>query len=113
MTHRNRYALIFTILLTVWFVGSNAMAQSSGEEESSTGVVVRGNVYGGGNIGYVGTFNTSEDGRDYYWQKLKETDTQETGVCTVTITDAKANIIGHVFGAGRVKQPHSNVSLPW
>ncbi|MBP5714054.1 MAG: hypothetical protein J6X07_05090 [Prevotella sp.] len=101
MTYRNRYALIFTILLTAWLVGSNAMAQSSGEEESSTGVVVRGNVYGGGNIGYVGTFNTSEDGRDYYWQKLKETDTQETGVCTVTITDAKANIIGHVFGAGK------------
>ena len=44
----NRYRLIYTLLLTALLAGGSitAMAQSSG---TSTGVVVRGNVYGGGN----------------------------------------------------------------
>ena len=48
MTYRNRNILRITIFLTALLAGGSitAMAQGSG---TSTGVVVRGNVYGGGN----------------------------------------------------------------
>ena len=54
MTYRNRYRLIYTLLLTALLAGGSitAMAQGSG---TSTGVVVRGNVYGGGNLADVKT----------------------------------------------------------
>ena len=66
MTYRDRYRLIYTLLLTALLAGGSitAMAQSSG---TSTGVVVRGNVYGGGNLADVKTnteVNMSSDSVD-------------------------------------------------
>lgn len=65
-----------------------------------SGGTIGGNVYGGGELGFVGTF-TTEDHKDYTWLKLDEEDTQETGVCTVTITGTSVEVKGHVFGAGK------------
>lgn len=62
-----------------------------------SGGTIGNNVYGGGELGFVGTF--TPNGRNYNWQKIKDTDAKETGVCIVTITDATVN--GNVFGAGK------------
>ena len=64
------------------------MAQSSG------GVVVKGNVYGGGNVGDVGKITKSDDLRTFTW-------VEGTGVCEVAITSSTAVIEGNVFGAGK------------
>ena len=126
MTYRDRYRLIYTLLLTALLADGSmkTMAQSSG---TSTGVVVRGNVfgggnaadvkintevnistgqvegnvYGGGNLGDVGTITKSPD-YNFTWSA-------NTGKCTVTISNG---MIGHangnadenhgqVFGAGK------------
>ena len=49
------------------------------------------NVYGGGELGYVGMF-TTPDHKEYTW-------TENTGLCTVGV--AGGMITGHVFGAGK------------
>ncbi len=51
------------------------------------------NVYGGGELGYVGMF-TTPDHKEYTW-------TENTGLCTVGV--AGGTITGHVFGAGKGK----------
>ena len=92
MTYRNRYIRRITIFLaTVLAVGS-VMAQSSGG--SSTGVVIKGNVYGGGNLGDVGKITKSADLRTFEW-------VNGTGVCEVSIISSTAVIEGIVFGAGK------------
>ena len=68
------------------------MAQSSGG--SSTGVIIKGNVYGGGNLGDVGIITKSDDLRTFEW-------VDGTGVCEVSITSSTAVIEGNVFGAGK------------
>ena len=54
MTYMDRYRLIYTMLLTALLADGSmkTMAQDSG---FSTGVVVHGNVYGGGNLADVKT----------------------------------------------------------
>ena len=45
MAYKNTFRLIYTLLLTALLAGGNMRAMA----QSSTGVVVHGNVYGGGN----------------------------------------------------------------
>ena len=76
---------------------------------------ITGNVYGGGELGFVGKFECP-DGRTYNWQKIRGkedeagTTNYETGSCIVNITggtigydeDETVNhASGHVFGAGK------------
>ncbi len=58
-----------------------------------SGGITNGSVYGGGELGDVGTINKANI-NSYSW-------TNNTGICTVSITGASAEIKGHVFGAGR------------
>ena len=89
MTYKNTFRLIYTLLLTALLAGGNmrAMAQSSTgvvvhgnvygggnqadviintEVNISTGTV-EGNVYGGGNLGDVGKINDKSDKANYIW----------------------------------------------
>lgn len=63
----------------------------------SDAAVVKGNVYGGGEAGDVGTYTTNVDGSNTY--------IGGSGVCNVTITGgtigAEGNGFGNVFGAGK------------
>jgi hypothetical protein len=78
-----------------------------------SGGTVKGNVYGGGELGCVGTFTVSSDMRTFTWQNTDgNTNTSEnsnnknTGVCNVTIDDSSGSsplIEGNVFGAGKGK----------
>lgn len=70
----------------------------AGKVKGNTGITIsggttNGNVYGGGELGDVGTINKANI-NSYSW-------TNNTGVCTVSITGASAEIKGHVFGAGK------------
>jgi len=109
MTYRNRYILTLILILAALLASGNAMAQSSEEpeedpeEETQTGVVVRGNVYGGGNLGDVGIYSYDSSTRSYNYP-------QNTGICTVHIysgtigAEGKSTVghaSGHVFGAGK------------
>ena len=80
-------------------VRGNAKTTISG---SST---VYGNVYGGGELGFVGKFEKSTDdyGTIYNWSTIKNQANvdENTGLCTVEIKSASAEIKGHVFGAGK------------
>ena len=77
---------------------------------------ITGNVYGGGELGFVGKFNYTEDGKSYVWQKIRgksddaDATTYDTGSCTVIITGGTIgdeNITtanhhsGQVFGASK------------
>ena len=77
---------------------------------SVTGGTIKGNVYGGGELGCVGTFTVSQDMRTFDWQDTDgNTNTtansanKNTGVCNVTVDGSSAVINGHVYGAGRGK----------
>ena len=75
---------------------------------------VTGNVYGGGELGFVGKFNYTSDGKSYLWQNIKSKtpppDSISTGASVVTITGGTIgyeggttanHASGHVFGAGK------------
>ena len=66
-----------------------------------TGGTIWGTVYGGGELGFVGKFYTT-DHRNYTWYKTHEEDAEETGVCTVAISGS-TTVKGSVFGAGKGK----------
>ena len=113
---RNRYILRLTLVLTAMLTTATAMA----EGETPTGVVVHGNVfgggnkadvkinttvnisagqvdgnvYGGGNVGDVGKITKSDDLRTFTW-------VEGTGECEVSITASTAVVEGNVFGAGK------------
>ena len=75
---------------------------------SITGGTVKGNVYGGGELGCVGTFTISSDYRTFTWQDtdgVPNTDDNDknTGICKVEIDGSSTVINGHVFGAGKGK----------
>ena len=77
---------------------------------SVTGGTIKGNVYGGGELGCVGTFTVSQDMRTFDWQDTDGTTNttansanKNTGVCNVTVDGSSAVINGHVYGAGRGK----------
>ena len=74
----------------------------------SNGTIQR-NVYGGGELGHVGTFTETADGR-FIKKKDQNGDDMNTGLCTVSITGGKIGPdnnsnqeIGNVFGAGKGK----------
>ena len=65
---------------------------------SITGGTLYGNVYGGGELGYVGKFTSVTDAttgsKTYTWP-------EGSGTCNVTIDGATATVKGYVFGAGK------------
>ena len=75
--------------------------------------IVKGNVYGGGELGCVGTFTISDDMRNFYWTDSPNADIDpavpstfpynDTGICNVTVDGSSAVIDGNVFGAGKGK----------
>ena len=74
----------------------------------SNGTIQR-NVYGGGELGHVGTFTETADGR-FIKKKDQNGADMNTGLCTVSITGGKIGPddnsdqeIGNVFGAGKGK----------
>ena len=77
---------------------------------SITGGTIEGNVYGGGELGCVGTFTVSPDMRTFTWQDTDgatnegTSNNKNTGVCNVTVNGSSAVINGHVFGAGKGKE---------
>ena len=76
---------------------------------SVTGGTINGNVYGGGELGCVGTFTISNDMRTFTWTDTDGTDNaanneKNTGVCNVTVDGSSAVINGHVYGAGKGKE---------
>ena len=78
---------------------------------SVTGGTITGNVYGGGELGCVGTFTVSPDMRTFTWQDTDgdpntaaNSDNKNTGVCNVTVDGSSAVINGHVYGAGKGKE---------
>ena len=89
----------------------NAYALARKETNVSvTGGEIKGNVYGGGELGCVGTFTVSSDMRTFTWQDTDgnantaaNTDSKNTGICNVTVDGSSAVINGHVFGAGKGK----------
>jgi len=73
---------------------------------SVTGGTIKGDVYGGGELGSVGTFTVSNDMRTFTWTDTDGTDNaanneKNTGVCHVTVNGSSAAINGKVFGAGK------------
>jgi len=75
---------------------------------SVTDGTVKGNVYGGGEMGCVGTYTISSDYRTFTWQDTAGTtntadNDKNTGICNVTVDGSSATINGHVFGAGKGK----------
>ena len=74
-----------------------------------TGGTVKGNVYGGGELGCVGEYTISSDYRTFTWQDTDgvtntDNNTENTGICNVTVDGSSAVIDGHVFGAGKGKE---------
>ena len=77
---------------------------------SVTGGNVKGNVYGGGELGCVGVYTMSSDMRTFTWKDTDGNDNtaansnnKNTGLCNVTIDGSSAVINGNVFGAGKGK----------
>lgn len=75
---------------------------------SVTGGTVKGNVYGGGELGCVGEYTISSDYRTFTWQDTDgvtntDNNTKNTGICNVEIDGSSAVINGNVFGAGKGK----------
>ena len=86
--------------------GLSAFAEA-GKVKGNTEVVIsggttNGSVYGGGELGDVGTINKTNI-NSYRWTDMTNEpyDYNNTGVCTVSITGASAEVKGHVFGAGK------------
>jgi hypothetical protein len=76
---------------------------------SVTGGTIKGNVYGGGELGCVGTFTVSPDMRTFTWQDTNGAknipgNEKNSGVCNVTVDGSSAVINGHVYGAGKGKE---------
>ena len=86
-----------------------------------SGGTVKGNVYGGGELGCVGRYKITSDMRNFYWtdETLAEDQTtylyNKTGVCNVTITGGEIGTggemsadgtftNGNVYGAGKGKE---------
>ena len=69
---------------------SIALVKTTGVTISGT-ADVKGSVYGGGEIGNVGTYTTSADGTNTY--------PEGSGVCAVTVSGG--TVRGNVFGAGK------------
>ena len=76
-----------------------------------SGGTVNGNVYGGGELGHVGKFTKTDDGR-YLMQTIKDKNDKviNTGLCSVIVTGGKVGPDsntdkdkGNVFGAGKGK----------
>ena len=91
--------LILTMLLTVLLVGSNVMAQS--------GVTIKGNVFGGGNLATVGgsvTVNMSAGTveKDVYGGgALANTNINNaTNAATTTVNLTGGTIKGDAYGGG-------------
>ena len=77
----------------------NDLALVAGKTSVSvTGGTMFGNVYGGGELGYVGKFtsetNTETGSKTYTWPN-------NTGHCEVIVNGGSAVVKGHVFGAGK------------
>ena len=73
-----------------------ALVKTTDVTISGGATVVWGNVYGGGQIGYVGTFTERVDDGKYIWTS----DAQNlNGLTKVSITGGETK--GHVFGAGK------------
>ena len=70
---------------------TNVAIQNGTSGSTTTTPTIYQNVYGGGELGYVGMF-TTPDHKEYTW-------TENTGLCTVEV--AGGMITGHVFGAGK------------
>lgn len=75
---------------------------------SITGGNVKGNVYGGGELGCVGVYTMSADMRTFTWKDTDGTintagNSKNTGLCNVTINGSSAVVKGNVFGAGKGK----------
>lgn len=73
---------------------------------SVTGGTIKGNVYGGGELGSVGTFTVSNDMQTFIWTDTDGTvnaanNEKNTGVCHVTVNGSSADINGKVFGGGK------------
>ena len=112
---KKKYRLTIAMLLAGMLAGNQVMAQEpsegSGEgagegteqgtgegtgQSSGTGVRVYGNVYGGGNLGDVGTHNdkTPASVGNYDW-------TENTGQSKVVMTSDDAVVQGNVYGGGK------------
>ena len=77
---------------------------------SITGGTIKGNVYGGGELGCVGVYDISSDYRTFTWKNTDgntntaaNSDNKNTGICNVIIDGSSTVINGHVFGAGKGK----------
>ena len=70
---------------------TNVTIKNGASGGTTTTPTIYQNVYGGGELGYVGMFTTL-DHKEYTW-------TENTGLCTVGV--AGGTITGHVFGAGK------------
>lgn len=90
--------------------GEGGSGESSGDEQQTTGVVVHGSVFGGGNLGDVGTHDdqSPRSTGNYVWKDrdgnvitANTAADKMTGVSTVTITSDKAEVWGNVFGGGK------------
>ena len=85
--------------------GLEASAEA-GKVKGNTGITIsggttNGNVYGGGELGDVGTIDKT-DINNYTWSGYGDEDTtNDTGKCTVSITNTAAIVKGNVFGAGK------------
>ena len=90
--------------------GNNADVKGNTTVDMSYGIVDK-NVYGGGNVGDVGTINKVFTNHNYVytWTTNADTDTSDdTGICTVSIsggtvgpTTPTAENPGNVFGGGK------------
>ena len=119
MIYKNKYMFRLALLLAVLLAGGSATALAEGgvvvhgnvygggnkaDVETNTEVnmsagQVNGNVYGGGNLGYVGKVTITEGYRTFTWD-------EGTGVCNVNITGGTVGSDspsdkGNVFGAGK------------
>ena len=90
--------------------GEGGLGESSGDEQQTTGVVVHGSVFGGGNLGDVGTHDDQSPSStgNYDWKDRDGTiisantaADKMTGISKVTITSEKAEVWGNVFGGGK------------
>ena len=112
-------------ILSTSVIGTNVFGGGKGTENHDaagrvkgnsnvdiSGGAIAGNVYGGGELGHVGTFTEDADG-NYIMQEIHyigKEDKQPTGLCTVTITGGMVGPEGNedtekgnVFGAGKGK----------
>ena len=87
-----------------------ALVRKATDVSISGSALIKGNVYGGGELGCVGTYSISDDMRTFTWQDTDGTnntaansDNKNTGICNVIIDGSSAVINGHVFGAGKGK----------